>query len=297
MKEVNKMEETKTENRDDDIDNNTTDINLTENYELAELRHDGQQADAANNTNGEVGSKCRNKEDAVNGKEVWVYRDPNSNGTTVNYQEKSSIFSGKEHNYMPIPLGNGGDGDVKTLTKEEEAQQDAVKSPIRSPIVPRVYYRRWLMLIVFCCVSMSNAAQWIQYATISNVVREYYNIGYLTVDWLSMIYMLVYIPLIFPVTWLLEREQGLKVIGVLAGSLNCAGAWLRYAGSVPETFWLAFMGQTTVSIAQVFILGMPAHVAATWFGANEVSTACAIGVFGNQVGILLALCVISNNKW
>ena len=28
---------------------------------------------------------------------------------------------------------------------------------------------------------------------------------------------------------------------------------------------------------------MPSKLAATWFGENEVSTACAIGVFGNQV--------------
>ena len=34
---------------------------------------------------------------------------------------------------------------------------------------------------------------------------------------------------------------------------------------------------------KVFILGVPSKLAATWFGENEVSTACAIGVFGNQV--------------
>ncbi|XP_022079069.1 feline leukemia virus subgroup C receptor-related protein 2-like isoform X2 [Acanthaster planci] len=155
-------------------------------------------------------------------------------------------------------------------------------------IEPRVYKRRWFMLAVFCLVSLTNAAQWIQYAIIGNVVREYYSVSYLAVDWLSMVYMLAYIPLIWPVTWLLEHnEGGLKVIGVMGASLNCAGAWLRYAGATPDTFFLAFFGQTLCSVGQVFILGMPAHVAATWFGANQVSTACAIGVFGNQLGVAL----------
>jgi hypothetical protein len=34
---------------------------------------------------------------------------------------------------------------------------------------------------------------------------------------------------------------------------------------------------------QVFILGVPPNVAAVWFGAEQVSSACSIGVFGNQV--------------
>ncbi|XP_071791368.1 choline/ethanolamine transporter flvcr2b-like isoform X3 [Asterias amurensis] len=162
-----------------------------------------------------------------------------------------------------------------------------ITSPM-SPIEPRVYKRRWFMLAVFCLVSMTNAAQWIQYSIIGNVIRDFYSVGYLAVDWLSMIYMLAYIPLIWPATWLLEQhEGGLKVIGVLGASLNCAGAWLRYAGATPDTFFLAFLGQAVCSVAQVFILGMPAHVAATWFGAKEVSTACALGVFGNQVGVAL----------
>lgn len=146
----------------------------------------------------------------------------------------------------------------------------------------RLYKRRWLMLGLFCLVSMSNAFQWIQYSVIGNVLVDFYDVEYISVDWLSMIYMLVYIPLIFPVTWLLERA-GLKVVGILGASLNCAGSWFRYAGAVPNLFPLAFAGQTLCAMGQVFILGMPAHVAATWFGPKEVSTACALGVFGNQV--------------
>ncbi len=259
-------------NEDDDT---TPSINITENYDVDPWRHKSGHIERSP---GPVNGYSVNNND-VDG--VWVLQDPNSNGTV---RSRGS----KDHKYSPLlNVSVAADGTVMK-TKEDEAKAEVSKSGRpQSPITPRVYYRRWFMLLIFCLVSMSNAAQWIQYATISNVVRDYYNVGYLTVDWLSMIYMLVYIPLIFPVTWLLEKEQGLKVIGVLAASLNCSGAWLRYAGSVPETFYLAFLGQTVVSIAQVFILGMPAHVAATWFGANEVSTACAIGVFGNQVSMLL----------
>merc|ERR1712071_221438 len=36
-----------------------------------------------------------------------------------------------------------------------------------------------------------------------------------------------------------------------------------------------------------FILGVPPNVAAVWFGPEQVSSACSIGVFGNQLGVAL----------
>lgn len=38
-----------------------------------------------------------------------------------------------------------------------------------------------------------------------------------------------------------------------------------------------------IFILQVCILSLPAPLAAVWFGPDQVSSACSIGVFGNQV--------------
>merc|ERR1712136_234714 len=40
-------------------------------------------------------------------------------------------------------------------------------------------------------------------------------------------------------------------------------------------------------MGNVCLLGLPPSVAAAWFGPDQVSSACAIGVFGNQFGIAL----------
>ena len=99
-----------------------------------------------------------------------------------------------------------------------------------------------------------------------------------------MVYMLAYIPLIFPTTWLLDKK-GLRVVSILGTLLNATGAWIKCAAVGPGRFPVLMFGQTICAIAQVFILGIPARLAAVWFGPNEVSTATAIGVFGNQVRI------------
>jgi len=44
-------------------------------------------------------------------------------------------------------------------------------------------------------------------------------------------------------------------------------------------------GQTIAACAQSFILEIPPKIASVWFGASEVSTATAVGVFGNQVSL------------
>lgn len=50
---------------------------------------------------------------------------------------------------------------------------------------------------------------------------------------------------------------------------------------------ILFAGQTVVAASQIFILGIPAQLAATWFPPHQMSTATSIGVFGNQLGIAL----------
>ena len=94
--------------------------------------------------------------------------------------------------------------------------------------------------------------------------------------------MLAYIPLILPATWLLD-QRGLRTVAIIATFLNALGAWLKCAAVRPDLFIVLMTAQTICAIAQVFILGIPARLAAVWCGPNEVSTATAIGVFGNQV--------------
>lgn len=69
----------------------------------------------------------------------------------------------------------------------------------------RVYKIRWLILGIFVMFSASNAMQWIQYSIIADTICKYYNVSTNWVDWTSMIYMVLYIPFIFPGSYLLEK--------------------------------------------------------------------------------------------
>lgn len=152
-----------------------------------------------------------------------------------------------------------------------------------NPPETHLYRKRWSMVFLFSSYSLCNSYQWIQYGIINNIFMRFYGVDSFAIDWMSMIYMLTYIPLIFPVSWLLDKK-GLRVIALVATALNCAGTWIKVASARPDLFPVTILGQFMCSVAQVFILGMPSRIASVWFGSNEVSTACSIGVFGNQVG-------------
>lgn len=72
-------------------------------------------------------------------------------------------------------------------------------------IETKVYKRRWAILAIFVFYSASNAMQWIQYSIIANLVMKYYGVSSFAVDWTSMIYMVLYIPFIFPASYLLDK--------------------------------------------------------------------------------------------
>lgn len=162
----------------------------------------------------------------------------------------------------------------------------------------KLYFKRWLILIVFSLISMMSAFNWIQYSIIQDIVIDYYNSSLPdsieakneAINWTSMVYMLAYIPLIFPAMFLLDHK-GLKISICLGALLNTIGAWIKCAAINPNRFYIAILGQTVCAIAQAFTLGIPARLSSVWFGDNEIAKATSIGVFGNQFGTALGFLI------
>ncbi|XP_026538667.1 feline leukemia virus subgroup C receptor-related protein 1 [Notechis scutatus] len=169
------------------------------------------------------------------------------------------------------------------LEKYPEAEAMLSDCTVGVKLTPRLSKRRLVVLAVFSCYSLVNAFQWIQYSILTSVFTRYYNVTSSEIDWLSISYMVAYVPLIFPATWLLDI-RGLRLTALLGSGLNCLGAWIKCASVQPNLYLVTLLAQIVCSVAQVFILGLPSRIASVWFGPKEVSTACAVAVLGNQLG-------------
>lgn len=69
----------------------------------------------------------------------------------------------------------------------------------------QLYKIRWFLLGLFVAYSASNSMQWIQFSILTDVVTKYYGVSTTWVDWTSMLYMVLYIPFIFPASYLLDK--------------------------------------------------------------------------------------------
>lgn len=90
----------------------------------------------------------------------------------------------------------------------------------------KVYKRRWLILIIFVLYSASNSMQWIQYSIIANIITMYYNVSTFSVDMTSMIFMITYIPFIFPASFVLDKFVSMIVKFIwLLFIFSCLQKW------------------------------------------------------------------------
>lgn len=83
--------------------------------------------------------------------------------------------------------GNNNDGNAKKDVKGSTVADSTIKSPYlpgavvdsiatKSPdVVPQLYKRRWLIVILFALYSMTNSYQWIHLSIIGDKILFYYN--------------------------------------------------------------------------------------------------------------------------
>ncbi|XP_022919006.1 uncharacterized MFS-type transporter C09D4.1-like [Onthophagus taurus] len=154
----------------------------------------------------------------------------------------------------------------------------------------KTYKIRWLILGLFAIYSASNSLQWIQYSIIANIIVEFYGVSSAAVDWTSMIFMILYIPFVFPASMMLDKF-GLRKIVIIGTIGTTIGAWVKVGSVREDLFWVTFLGQSIVALSQVCVLSVPARLAAVWFGPTQVSSACSIGVFGNQLGVAIGFLI------
>lgn len=145
---------------------------------------------------------------------------------------------------------------------------------------------------------MTNEVIWISLSSITSIVQEYYRVDSIAVNWLSLVYMILYIFVVAS-SFVLDR-YGLRHTIIIGALLNAIGSCFRAIGANRDGFALALLGNTSAAFAQCFILFIPPRLAAVWFGDAERATASSIGVlmnmFGVAIGFLMGGTMVPSSK-
>ena len=150
----------------------------------------------------------------------------------------------------------------------------------------KVYGYRWIVLLAYMAVVAINQLLWITFASITSSAATFYRVSDLSIGLLSMSFMIVYIVVSIPASWVIDT-YGIRVAVGIGAALTGLFGLLRGL-LAPSYTWVLF-AQIGIAVGQPFILNATTKVAARWFPIEERATAAGLGSLAMYLGILIGL--------
>jgi cyanate permease len=152
----------------------------------------------------------------------------------------------------------------------------------------RIYPYRWVILAVFMIAVSVNQLMWITFAPVTSIATEFYNVSDLSIGLLSMIFMVVYIIVSIPASWIIDT-YGIRM-GVGIGAL-LTGVFGMMRGIFPADYSMVLIAQIGIAVGQPFMLNAITSLAARWFPIRERATASGLGTLSMYLGIAAGMTV------
>lgn len=150
----------------------------------------------------------------------------------------------------------------------------------------RVYGYRWVILAVFMCVVLVNQLLWITFAPVTGIAAEFYKVSDLSIGLLSMVFMVVYIFVSIPASWVIDTFGFRVAVGI--GAL-LTGVFGLIRGLAADNFTWVLIAQVGIAIGQPFLLNAMTTVAARWFPIRERAIASGLGSLAMYLGIVFGM--------
>ena len=122
----------------------------------------------------------------------------------------------------------------------------------------QVYPYRWVVLFVFALICAIIQIQWLTFASVAREARLFYNVSALQIDFLSLIFMIIFLLVCIPASYIIDRfgiRVGLGIGAVLTGIFGLM------KGFYPSDYTLVVIAQTGLAVAQPFIINAATKVA------------------------------------
>ena len=152
----------------------------------------------------------------------------------------------------------------------------------------KVYGYRWVVLLAYMLAVLTNQMLWITFAPITSDAVKFYGVSDLSIGLLSMVFMIVYLFVAIPASWVIDT-YGIRVavgIGVVL-----TGLFGLMRGMVAGSYTLILIAQIGIAVGQPFILNAVTTVAARWFPPDERATAAGLGSLAIYLGILAGMLI------
>ena len=150
----------------------------------------------------------------------------------------------------------------------------------------KLYPYRWVVLAVFMFVNLTIQTLWISYAPITGPAAAFYGVTDLQIGLLAMTFMIAFIPLSIPVSWVIDTYGFRLAVSIGVVTMGVFGVLRGLAG---ENFTLVLWSTIGLAVSQPFLLNAWTKVPANWFALEERATAVGLVTLANLVGTALGM--------
>jgi MFS family permease len=130
----------------------------------------------------------------------------------------------------------------------------------------RLYGYRWVVLGVFMFINLTIQVLWITYAPITGLAAQFYGVSDLQIGLLAMTFMIAFIPLSIPVSWVIDTYGFRKAVSLGAILMGVFGVARGLAGA---NYTLVLISTIGLAVSQPFLLNAWTKVPAQWFSIEE----------------------------
>jgi len=150
----------------------------------------------------------------------------------------------------------------------------------------KLYSYRWVVLAVFMFINLTIQMLWITYAPVTGPAAEFYDVTDLQIGLLAMTFMIAFIPLSIPVSWVIDTYGFRIAVGIGAALMGIFGLLRGFAGA---DYTLVLWSTIGIAVAQPFLLNAWTTVPAKWFPVESRATAVGMVTLANLVGTALGM--------
>jgi MFS family permease len=150
------------------------------------------------------------------------------------------------------------------------------------------YPYRWVIIFIFMLVMAMQQLLWITFAPITSSAAAYYKVSDISIGLFSMIFMVVYIFVSLPASWLIDTRGFRFAVGLGAVFTGVFGL-LR--GVFAANYLLVLIFQAGIAVGQPLIVNAVTKVAARWFPIEERATASGLAWLAGYLGLIGGLVV------
>ena len=151
----------------------------------------------------------------------------------------------------------------------------------------RVYGYRWVVLAVFMFLQLMLQMLAISYTPITSKAVGYYGVGKeLYVGLFFMVFMLAFIPLSLPVSWLIDL-RGFRFMANIAAVLIAVFGIAR--GLVGDDYTAALLCTMGIAVAQPVMMNSWTKVPARWFAPTQRATGVGLITLASVSGVALGM--------